>query len=418
MRRRLLVAVGLVALCSAGAWAERLATVEVLLNERSAESSGIDQTLLHRLIRIRPGRNCTREEIDRDFVALLSTGLFDPSPDASYRTVGVGPGGLSVEFRLTPNPTVTGYRFRGATAVPAPVLIDAASRVAPLGRIYDVTAGSRLGRELAELYQRQDVEAHVDTPAIGRDGSVSATVHEHRIGRISVEWVGTPLAAQPDRLVARTGLRRLDLVRPSACAAGREALLATGLFESVTLSLSPPDQADLVELRFELRPSRMPRPGRPDDLDLVDPAALAGALRWHEELRAEAPFDLTPPLAPAGEARLAREGGSRGAVSACASALDRGDRPAALAYARSVTEAPPPPHPAAGAAPGRGPPNQGGGAHPAPNRPRGPHGYGPTASWGRRTRRPRPCRPRLSLWTGSSSPSRSPSGRRGSSRAA
>jgi hypothetical protein len=293
MRRRVLAVAAVLLLCCGCALAERLASVDIVLDPARPESSRIDMTLLKRMLKLRPGRAFAMPDVDRDFVALLSIGLFDPASPGTFKSAASDDKGVHVELHLSPNPAVDSYRFPGATAVQYELLADEARRIAPIGEVYDLNAAPRLGRVLAALCEREDVEAHCEAPTIQRGGVLVIPVREHRVGRVAAAWDG-PAICPPERIVALMGLERLGLLRPSACAAARDRLLATGLIETVELTISPPDSADLVELRVLLRARAVPRPASTADMDLLDGAALARTVRWIRELRIDTPFDLTP----------------------------------------------------------------------------------------------------------------------------
>lgn len=306
MRGRALAVVAILLLWGSCALAERLASVDIVLDPARPESSRIDKTLLQRMLALRPGRAFAMPDVDRDFAALLSMGLFDHTAAGTFKSATSDDKGVHVELHLSPNPAVGSYRFPGATAIPYEVLADEAGRVAPIGRVYDLNAAPRLARALTALCDRHGIEAHIERPAIQRGGALVIPLHEHRVGRVVAVWDG-PALCPPERLVAFMGLERLSLLRPPACAEARTRLLRTGLIEAADLTLSPPDSADLVELRVRLRARAVPRPASAADLELLDGQALAPAIRWIRELRIDTPFDLTPGPGPATTATPAPE---------------------------------------------------------------------------------------------------------------
>lgn len=272
--------------------AERVESVQVFLADVPAARL-IDETLLRRLLHVRPGRACTAGDVDRDLTTLLATGLFDPSPSRSGSIVREGGDGLRIIYRLTPNPIVSGYRFPGLTAIPPQVLEEAVAPLAPLGRPYSLTAAEAIGAALDRRFRDSDLDAHTEAPTVGDDGSVTIGVHEHRVGRLDVVFDGPSLCV-PERVLAVAGLERRGLLRPSQLADARRRLLASGVFATVDWGAAPPDEADMVALRLALRAASFPEPASREALALIDPATAARALPWIEPLSLEVPFDPWP----------------------------------------------------------------------------------------------------------------------------
>jgi len=315
------------ALLCAPALGQRVQSVRVLL---TTDASGIDVSLLSRLVELRPGARYLPEAAARDMQRLVELGLF--SQDSPGPTLEAATNGVRVTYVLTPNPKVTGYRFEGSRSVSADRLSSALAAVFPLGLVFDASAGQRARDSLLKAYREAGLSAEVDLPAVTSAGEVVARAMEHRLNRVRASWIGPRLTTDA-AIESLAALPRFQPIRLTALEDARARMLATGLLETCALRESQPNEFGLVDLVVEIKARSLPAPATAADVALIDPAAVAVVVKGPRPLRLAVPLRLSVPLTPTETRRLAASGSAADQLAAAVGALDNGDTEDAVKYA-------------------------------------------------------------------------------------
>jgi len=318
--------VGCALLC-APALAQRVQSVRVSLG---TDASGIDTSLLARLVELRPGARYVPEVAAGDMQRLVQLGLF--SPDSPGPTLEGAAGGVRVTYLLTPNPQVTSYRFEGAQSVAEDRLGFALAPVFPPGLVFDASAGQRARDALLKVYREAGVSAEIDLPAVTSAGEVVTRVTEHRLNRVQVSWSGPRLTTNA-AIESLAALPRFQPIRLTSLEDARARMLATGILETCTLHESQPDEFGLVDVVVEVKARSLPSPATAADVSLIDPAAVAAVVKGPTPLRLKVPLRLSVPLTPNETRRLAASGEAVDLLAAAVGALDNGDAEDAKKYA-------------------------------------------------------------------------------------
>ncbi len=340
LARACVCAVILVGALTGPVLAQRVARVHLEVQAPAGRPPSLDETLLRRLIELRPGALYSSERADNDLASLLGTGLFDPLPGRWGCQCEMTDAGAVVYYRVTANPLVASYSFPGANRVPTADLRRAAETVFPIGSVYDITRTTRLAQALDRVYEEADFAASFDVRPCER-GVVTVRIAEHYLDRVQVDWLG-PEVCETERLVEALDLPRFAPIVPSSLKRAEERLQGSGLFEEARVAAGTPGPGGLVNVTVSLRPAALPAPPTAADRALLDPRGVIARLKWAAPLRLEVPLDLTPPVAAGALRRLAASNQPRDLAAAALAALDLGHNDEALAYARAASGASPP----------------------------------------------------------------------------